>query len=49
MENSYCNKKGNIERQVMTTDEPKLTHKQTMGEKIGVTTNITVTILPTIS
>ena len=39
-------KKGNIEREVMTMYETKLTDKQEINEKIHVVTKYTVTLPP---
>ena len=45
MKNSYCNEKGNTERQVMTMYEIKLPDKQDMNEKTWVVTTHIVTLL----
>ena len=45
IKNSY-NKKGNIERQVITIPQSELTDKQVIGRKIDIKTKSTITLPP---
>ena len=46
MKNSYCNEKGNTERQVRTMYKTKLTNKQEINETTHVVTKHTATLSP---